>query len=228
MTLNYIIIIDMKLILLSIILLLVTNSLYTEDFKQLHNAIQKLDNNEYISFESKTIITSKDKISKSVVYYDPEKEPRYTLISKDDHKPSPKDINNYNKQRKKANKFSASDYLGTEFIIEHQDVNVIVYKFITKKNIIPFVSTKMPGRLWLDLKSEYILRIEIFNDNRKRLFPGIYLDSFKMSMMFIPFSEKITLIDKMEIFINAKIFTNSLNQRIESRFINYNKVYIKN
>ncbi|MGL1892732.1 MAG: hypothetical protein OCD02_13965 [Spirochaetaceae bacterium] len=206
-----------------IILFISIQSIYSNNFDQLNQAIKKLDYDKtLLSFEAETTISNYNKITaKTLVKYDPKNKDPYSLLLKDDKPPTEIDIKKYKKQRSKNKSFSAVDYLGKTFTFVSQEDDIAYYTFTSKKNIIPGFPSKMPGRLWLDVTNKMITKVEILNKEKKVIFPGVSLNMFIMELKFLPFNKDITVLDSMDTFIDAKIFTKKLKQKIKTRTKNY-------
>lgn len=215
----------MKVVLM-LLLMFSFSQIYTNPMEQLYRAIEKIDyGNDLFSYESRIVTKEKESVDVQVVLYSPLNEPRYSLLSKNGLEPNKKDYKVFWKQREReGDDKRTSDILGDEFTLEVIEDNIAMFSFVTTKDMIPEKESKMSGRIWINLDSSEIDRIELINRAPIKIFVGVSIKEFYLDFKFEPFSERYTVVKEMDLRIKGKAVMVDFNQRSNSLLYNYDIV----
>lgn len=209
-----------------IYLLVFSSLLYADPLEQLYKAIEKIDYGEDLfSYESRVEISGMDEDSVQVISYSPLDDPKYTLISKDGKTPTEKDIKAFKKQREReGDDRSTKDILGDEFILESTDNGIAIFSFVTTEDMIPKKESKMNGKVWLDLETSEITKIELNNTKPISIFVGVSIKKFVLDFTFESYSSRYTIVTGMNFSIKGKAAMIEFNQSSTSKLYNYDIV----
>lgn len=211
----------MKIIIFISFLILSLN-IYCDDNTSLNRALEKISHNQQaFKYEAETTQYYKERERVTGIIYNPANEDPYKLVHINGNPPTDDDIKKYREQRKKNNNTDPLDYLGKSFTLINQENSVYQYSFTSKKNVIPGVPSKVPGYIWIDIESDEVLRIDIYIDEKKTFFPGIYVKRMQISFVFKKFNNERTVLDHMNIYVEGQLFKRKILQNVKSKLYNY-------
>ncbi len=216
----------MKRILITMLFITFTTNMFGSNLEILNRALDKLDYEENIfRYETEIKVIGKKETTTSIVSFDPNKDPKVTLILVDGREPTKKDIKKYKKQEKEQQgESSLQDLLGKEYKLLSEDNGLVKFTYKTSGDLIPKKDSKMNGEIWVDTVKESIIKIILNNDKKIDVAIGVSINTFKMEFLFKEYNSRISVVTGMNMSLKGKAVLTQFDQISKSKIYNYTLV----
>lgn len=159
------------------------------------------------------------------VIYDPLKEQKHTLLKINGEVPTEKDLKKFNKsvledeERKAGDDFSellTGDY---KYISTEGDISS--YSYVTQMRLNPKEKSKLNARIWINNKTEEVVKITLKNQRDIKIQMGVALNYFHMELNFKKFNDTISVLDNTFMDLKGKALVVDFNQKTINKMYNY-------
>lgn len=87
--------------------------------------------------------------------------------------------------------------------------------------ILPEKKSEFNCKIWINDKTEDVVRIELRNQKKIKIQLGVSLNRFVMEMDFKKFNNEVSVLDKMEMIIEGKAVVIDFNMKTINKMYNY-------
>lgn len=201
---------------------------FSGENKIIERAIKKINNaDEILKYNYSVEIESKDEKSLLEAEFDPLKNPKHTLLKVDGNTPTEKEIKEFNKDIEDEESDDSEGFDGVlkgDYTLLSKDGDISCYSYIAKMEIIPGKKSDFNGKIWVNEKTEEIVKVELINQKKIKIQVGVSLKSFVMLMEFKTFNNEMSVLDQMVMNIEGKAVVMEFSQKTVNKMYNYQLV----
>lgn len=212
-----------KKIVLSI-LIMIPFITFANDIDKVKRAVDKLKNRD-VEFKydySVETIEDNERILLEAVF-DPLKTPSHNLLKVDGKTPTKKDIEEFYKELEEEDSSDEefADLLDGDYRYITTDGDLSCYSYTAAMEILPEKKSEFNCKIWINDKTEDVVRIELRNQKKIKIQLGVSLNRFVMEMDFKKFNNEVSVLDKMEMIIEGKAVVIDFNMKTINKMYNY-------